>query len=198
MRLLDVPEYGVMEIHLRDGEIRSIQMPGGSMEDEQQVVDKLCHVVRAQCGMFEFNEANPRQIMGTGDFPIQQMVMNLVFAVDEMNHAQSVQDPHSRFVLLSFPEIWLEPELQHFFDAAQHLFNTAPTAQEISTALRRDVTEVMAHLNNLLSLGIIHILPSETGDDDETRNGQDKTKPFVLPKERSEEGGDFHSFKAHA
>ncbi|PTY01981.1 hypothetical protein DB346_10215 [Verrucomicrobia bacterium LW23] len=195
MRLLDVPEYGVMELHLRDGEIRSIQMPGGALEDENQVVDKLCHVVRAQCGMFEFNESSPRAILGHGAFPIQQMVMNLVFAVDEMN-AQSVQDPNARFVLIASPEIWLEPDLQSFFDQTQELFVTAPTAKDIADTLGRDLAEVMAHLNNLLSLNIIQVLPSEVGDDD----AQGKTKPFVLPKQSPAEDdtSGFHGYKAHA
>src|SRR5271156_2646685 len=54
LRLLDVPEFGVLDIDIAKGEVQTMRIGISTFIETVMMLDKLSPIVQSQSGMFEF------------------------------------------------------------------------------------------------------------------------------------------------
>jgi len=158
LRLLDVPEFGVLEIDFFNGEVHTLYLGKRSLTDVEEVVEKLSAVVQAQGGMFEFKMHAVVPVARPQPLTAMQLVMSLVCHVDEQVARQQAV-PHHWYTLESRqPEIWLEPELHEFFLTAIPFLKTGAYRDDLAERLKLHPDIVHKNLTNLRLLGFIKLV----------------------------------------
>jgi hypothetical protein len=165
LRLLDVPEVGMMEIDFSNGEAQMMYLGNQKLTESEEMIAKLSAIVKAQGGMFEFRLQPVASITRAQPLMVNQMVISLVCQVDEeIARERIVASPEHRYVLqVPEPEIWIEPELNDFLMAAR-LYLTPPGIHldELAYHLEMDVDTIHKHLTNLRLLGVVNLInPSD-------------------------------------
>lgn len=158
LRLLDVPEFGILEVDFFNGEVHSLHIGKQTLTEITDLIDKLSAVVQANGGMFEFKMHSVIPVPRPKPLTITQLVMSLVCHVDEQV-ARQQSEPHHWYMLETpQPEIWIEPELHEFFAAALPALTTGVYSEELADKLQLDPTGVHTNLTNLRLLGLIKMI----------------------------------------
>jgi hypothetical protein len=164
LRLLDVPEFGILDIDISNGEVQAMHIGANRFTDTQNMLDKLGAVVQAQRGMFEFSLTQVSLAIRPQSLTIHDLVMKLVCHVDEQTAQQQLApaaEQRHRLVIPQ-PEIWMDPELNQFFQAARSLLAVGMRLDEISQHLHMETGLVYKNLTHLRSLGLIEPASGET------------------------------------
>jgi hypothetical protein len=158
LRLLDVPEFGILEIDFFNGEVHSLHIGKQTLTEINDLIDKLSAVVQANGGMFEFKMHSVVPVKRHRPLTITQLVMSLVCHVDEQAARQQAS-PHYWYMLETpQPEIWIEPELEAFFTAARASLTTGVYRDQLAEKLKLDPALVHKNLTNLRLLGLIKMI----------------------------------------
>jgi len=160
LRLLDVPEFGVLDIDISEGEVQNMRMGGSTFTDASKMLDKLSAVVQSQSGMFEFRLTPVSLVPRTQPLSIHDLAIKLVCHVDEQAARQLVDltiEQRHRLVIPQ-PEIWVEPELNQFFHDALPLLTSGVSQDDLSRHLGMDPGLVYKHLTHLRLLGLTELL----------------------------------------
>jgi hypothetical protein len=163
LRLLDVPEYGVLDLDISSGEVQTMHIGGETFTETAKMLDKLSTIVHSQTGMFEFRLAPVSLAPRAQALSIHDLAIQLVCHVDEQaaqkNVVPSVEQRHR--LVIPQPEIWVEPELNQFFqDALTHLTDGA-SQDELANNLGLDPGVVYKHLTHLRLLGLTELIEGE-------------------------------------
>lgn len=160
MKLLDVPGADHMELDTHAGLLYALQSGHEALEDVDAVIQKLSIVLQAERGMFEFSLLDETQIRVGLTIPLQSLAMELAFNVDKMNHdSRRLTHPHSRFVLLQEPQIWLDHDLRQFYHYAREMIQNQATLAEIADFLGTEARIAASHLSKLRMLGFVDLAP---------------------------------------
>ncbi len=158
LRLLDVPEFGILEVDVFNGEVHALHIGDRTLTEIADLIEKLSAVVQAQGGMFEFKMHSVLPVARPRPLTIAQLVMSLVCHVDEQV-ARLHAAPHHWYMLETpQPEIWIEPELHEFFLAARPSLTTGAYRDELAEQLKLDTGVVHKNLTNLRLLGVIKLV----------------------------------------
>ena len=160
LRLLDVPEFGVMDIDFSEGEVHAMHIGKTTLTESQSMTAKLSAVVQAQAGMFEFKIHRIDSVSRAQPLMVNELVISLVCYVDEQIARQNMPDSPHNWYMLEFPqpEIWIEPELHEFFLKARHYLVTGVHCDDLAEKLKLKVPEVHKSLTNLRLLGLIKMV----------------------------------------
>ena len=161
LRLLDVPEFGMMDIDFSNGEVQTMHIGKTILTEADAMVAKMSAVVQRQAGMFEFRLQPVESVSRKGPMMVNQLVMSLVCYVDELAAKQRTpESPEDRYVLEDpEPEIWIEPELNVFFlKARQFLTFPGIHLDDLARYLSVNVDTAYTNLTNLRLLGLIKLL----------------------------------------
>lgn len=160
LRLLDVPEFGIMDIDFSGGEVHALHLGGQTLTESGDLLAKLSAVVQAQGGMFEFRLHPVASVTRHQPLFINQLVMSLVCYVDEqLARQQTVAPSGHQYVLENpLPEIWIEPELNVFFIAAYPYLVDGTYLDDLAKRLSMDVSSIHINLTNLRLLGLIKLV----------------------------------------
>src|SRR5476649_704437 len=132
LRLLDVPEFGILEVDFFNGEVHSLHIGSRTLTEVADLIDKLSAVVQAKGGMFEFKMHSIIPVARPRPLTITQLVMSLVCHVDEQIARQQAQ-PHHWYVLETpQPDIWIEPELYDFLATARSFLTTGAYCDDLA------------------------------------------------------------------
>ncbi len=131
--------------------------------DPDEMISKLSAVVQSKGGMFEFRIQPVATVQRVQPLQISQLVMSLVFYVDEQMAAQHCPEgPHHRYVMAQpAPEIWIEPELDVFFHFVKTFLIAGVTVEELASVTGLDEETVRTNLTNLRLLGILRIVDTD-------------------------------------
>ncbi len=164
LRLLDVPEFGVLDIDIANGDVQAMHVGGDKVTETRTMLDKLGTIMQTQNGMFEFRLSHVPLVARSHSLTIHDLVMRLVCHVDEQRARQkAVPAVGQRYrLVLPEPEIWLDPELDQFFHAARFLLASGVTLADLSRHLQMEATLVHQNLINLRLLGLIDLAHEET------------------------------------
>jgi len=160
LRLLDIPEFGILDVDISNGSVQTMKMGSCVLTETREMVDKLGVIVQARSGMFEFQMGPVALMVNQRLVSIHDLAMLLVCHVDEQaaqNKAVPVAEQKHRLVVFE-PEIWMEPELYQFFHAAR----SGKLAREMGMASGI----VHENLTKLRLLGIIEMV--EAGEQTQT------------------------------
>ena len=160
LRLLDVPEFGIMDVDLSNGEVQAMYLGRDTFTESQDMINKLSAVVQAQGGMFEFRLHPVASVSRDHPLMVNSLVMALVCHVDEqLAQKRAITTPDQRYALVHPPpEIWIEPELNQFFAMARQLLSHGMSVNEISILLNLEIEMVHMHLTHLRLLGLIKLV----------------------------------------
>lgn len=163
LRLLDVPEFGVMDVDFSNGEVQTMRMGADSFTDADAMIEKLSAVVQAQGGMFEFRLLPVASVQRHHPLMVNQLVMSLVCHVDEqMARKRTLASSSQRYALtIPQPEIWIEPELHGFFIGAHPLLAMGCHLEDLAQRLGLDAATVHVNLTNLRLLGLIQLVETK-------------------------------------
>lgn len=164
LRLLDVPEFGILDLDLSNGEVQAMHIGAHRFTETQNMLDKLGTIVQAQRGMFEFSLTQVSLAIRPRSLTIHDLVMKLVCHVDEQTAQQQMaplSEQRHRLVLPQ-PEIWIDPELNQFFLDARPLLAAGMRLDEIARHLQMETGLVHKKLTHLRLLGLIESASGET------------------------------------
>lgn len=164
LRLLDVPEFGIMDIDFSNGAVEAMHMAATTYVESKDMIAKLSSVVEMQTGMFEFRLQPVASVSRSQPLSVNELVMTLVCYVDEQlaQQGRAASVTH-RFILTEpQPDIWIEPELDAFYLTARQ-FLTAPGIHihDLSRLLGLDMTTTTNNLTNLRLLGLVRSIDEE-------------------------------------
>jgi hypothetical protein len=164
LRLLDVPEFGVLDIDISNGEVHAMHIGSHRFTETRNMLDKLGAIVQTERGMFEFRVTQISLVVRPQSLTIHDLVMKLVCHVDEqMAQQQLVPAAEQRHKLvIPQPEIWVDPELNQFFHAARSLLTAGATLDVLARQLQMEPGLVHTHLIHLRLLGLIDLSYGET------------------------------------
>ena len=158
LRLLDVPEFGVLEIDFFNGEVHTLHLGDRALTDPVELIEKLSAVVQTKAGMFEFRMRSVIPVSRPRPLTATQLVMSLVCHVDEQVARQQAVPHHWYTLETPQPEIWIEPELHEFFLAAKPFLTTGAYRDDLAERLKLSLDVVHKHLTNLRLLGMIKLI----------------------------------------
>jgi hypothetical protein len=164
LRLLDVPEFGMMEVDFSNGEVQALHLGGQTLTEAQEMVTKLSAVVQAQGGMFEFRLHPVSSVAREQPILVSHLVMSLVYDVDEQLHRQqkAMSPKHWYIIEDCAPDVWIEPELNDFFHHARPYLVPGIHLDELAQLMGLEVSLVHQNLTNLRLLGLIKQIDGET------------------------------------
>jgi hypothetical protein len=162
LRLLDVPEFGVLDVDISGGEVQTMHMGGAAVHETTAMLDKLSAIVHTQAGMFEFR-LGPVSLAARGQpLSTHDLALKLVCHVDEQaSQAPGTTPEQMHRLVIPQPEIWVEPDLNQFFHEARALLTSGVSQDELAQKLGIDPGLVYKHLNHLRMLGLTELLDSE-------------------------------------
>jgi len=160
LRLLDVPEFGILDVDISEGEAQAMHMGAKTFTEVGEMIEKLSAVVQAAGGMFEFRLFPVIPVARSRPLMINQLVMSLVCYVDQQVARQrALASPHYWYVLeVTQPDIWIEPDLHSFFIRARSFLATGIHLSDLAERLDLDVSVVHQNLTNLRLLGQIKMV----------------------------------------
>ena len=160
LRLLDVPEFGVLDIDFFNGKAEAMHMGTTTFTDIAEMIDKLGAVVQAQGGMFEFRLQSVVPVDRSRPLMVNELVMSLVCHVDQqVARLKATASPNIWYVLeVSQPDIWIEPELNSFFIAARTYLVKGVHVDDLAEKMGLNVSVVHKNLTNLRLLGQIKMV----------------------------------------
>jgi hypothetical protein len=163
LRLLDVPEFGVLDIDISEGEVQNMHIGGDAFNEAGKMLDKLSAIMQAQGGMFEFRLTPVSLVPCEKSLSIHDLAIKLVCHVDEQTARQllepAVEQRHK--LVIPQPEIWVEPNLNQFFQDARSLLMTGVSQYDLAQRLGMDPGLVYKHLTHLRLLGLTELLDGE-------------------------------------
>jgi hypothetical protein len=164
LRLLDVPEFGIMDVDFSNGEVQALHLGGQSLTVAEEMVAKLSAVVQAQAGMFEFRLCPVSSVARERPVLVNHLVMALVYHVDEqLLREQRAMSPKHWYILEeSPPDVWIEPELNGFFLQAQPHLVAGIHLDELAQCLGLEVSQTYQNLTNLRLLGLIKLIDGDS------------------------------------
>jgi len=164
LRLLDVPEFGIMDIDFSNGAAEAMHMANQIFTESKDMIAKLSAVVQMQAGMFEFRLQPVASVARDKPLMVNQLVMTLVCYVDEQLAQQrtSASVGHRFIIVIPQPEIWIEPELNVFFHTARQ-FLTTPGIHlpDLARHLSLDIALAHRHMTHLRQLGLVRTIDEE-------------------------------------
>jgi len=160
LRLLDVPEFGIMDVDLSNGEVQAMHLGHDTYTESEDMIQKLSAVVQAQGGMFEFRLRPVSSVARAHPLMVNQLVMSLVCYVDELVAQQrALTSPDHEYILaIPQPEIWIEPELNEFFHRARPYLSNGTSLLDLASVVHLEMETVHMHLTHLRLLGLLRIV----------------------------------------
>jgi hypothetical protein len=156
LRLYDVPEFGILDIDFSNGELQAMKLGNQIITDTDIVVAKLSEVVQSREGMFEYRMHAVDLVERSQPVLINRLVIALVYYVDEQLKKRTSLSPEHWYMLgPTQSEIWMEPELKAFLQAAEPYLVPGVHAEELAQWLKVDLTKTLENLYSLLQLGLI-------------------------------------------
>ena len=157
LRLLDVPEFGVLDLDVSNGAVQTMHIGSDLVTEARKMVEKLGAIVITQSGMFEFRLVPVSITNQPQALSIHDLAMKLVCHVDEQTRRRQL-DASSRQLhrlVVPQPEIWMEPELDRFLETARSLLASGVILEELARKLNMKSDLVNQNLDHLRSLGFI-------------------------------------------
>jgi hypothetical protein len=160
LRLLDVPEFGIMDIDFSNGEVQAMHLGAQTFTVAEEMVAKLSAVVQSQAGMFEFNLQPVASIQRERPLMVNSLVMSLVCHVDEqLVRQQLAMSPKHWYILEPCaPDVWIEPELNAFFIQSRSHLASGVYLKDLARLMGLEVAQVHQSLTNLRLLGLIRLV----------------------------------------
>jgi hypothetical protein len=160
LRLYDVPEFGIMELDLAEGNAEVLHIGGIDLIEHREIVTQLSVIIGTGEGKFEFC---PRPVVSfrcAHPLTINKLVMLMVLYVDEvLDRQQALPSDEPIYAVQSpVPEMWIDPNLNLFFDQCKHLLAEGARCEDIAAFLGMKDDDVRLNLTYLRQLGFVQLL----------------------------------------
>jgi hypothetical protein len=156
LELFELPSSEPVEIHLREGTLCGLVVGDDLLDDVLHVRDKLRSLMQTTTGAFEFHAVAQEELDGQLDMPLQQLLMSLASAIDEISHYKNrFTHPKTRFKWISASDIWISDELYFFCERARPYLKMGTDAETLTRDLNLSLDQVQLCLYKLRSVGAV-------------------------------------------
>jgi hypothetical protein len=184
LRLYDVPEFGVMELDLAEGNAHVLHLGGVELTEEREIMTQLSVIIGTGEGMFDFRPRPEVSFRCARPLPISKLVMLMVLYVDEVLARQSALPSEEPVYALQspIPEMWIDSNLNLFFHQCKHLLAEGTRSVDIADFLGLEVDEVRLNLTYLRQLGFVQLV-----------NGAESMREVRLEREIAHKSSEFQN-----
>ncbi len=158
LRFEKIGRYSSLELHLNNAQLQGLVVDGKIFRDGAGAKNLLIDIANVREGQFEFQRlpVNSEAMLNDLAISINEVLLRRATLDDEWNHFQdSLPDIETRFVLASQELVWLEDELQSFWNQAEPLLEYGISSKDLAGRLTMDLQLVQVNLYKLRAAGVI-------------------------------------------
>lgn len=158
LRFTQVGRFQSLELQLNFGCLQGLLVDGLVLRNGLAAKDLLVEIANLRDGQFEFQPIprNSELLLNDLAIDIGKVLLQRATLDDQWNeYKNSLPEPDTRFVLASQDLVYLDDDLQQFWNQAELLFEYGISTQELAQRLRLDLRFVQVHLYKLGAIGLI-------------------------------------------
>lgn len=158
LRFSKIGRFESLEFHLNNSELQGLVVDGRVMRDGFAAKDIVVEIANARDGQFEFQRVpvTSPSLLNDLSIRISEVLLRRATLDDEWNkYKQNLPDIETRFVLSSQELIWLDGDLQNFWQQVEPLLEYGSSAKDLALRLSLDLQAVQLNLYKLRTIGII-------------------------------------------
>ncbi len=158
LRFSKVGRFTNLEFHLNNAQLQGLVIDGKVVRDGLLAKNLLVEIANARDGKFEFQRVptSSDTLLNDLAISINEVLLRRATLDDEWNnYRESLPDSETRFMLSSQELVWLEGDLQIFWNQAEPLLEYGVSAKDLAIRLNLEVKMVQLNLYKLRVLGVI-------------------------------------------
>jgi hypothetical protein len=158
LRFVQVGRFQSLEFQLNNGVLQGLVVNGRVLRDGLAAKDLLVEVANLREGTFEFQRVPAESGLLLNDLAIQvnEVLLRRATLDDEWNnYKDNLPDLETRFVLATQELVWLDGELQRFWNLAEPLLEYGISTKELASRLNLEIRLVQVNLYKLRATGVI-------------------------------------------
>ncbi len=158
LRFTRVGRFANLEFHLNNAQLQGLVVDGKVMRDGLMAKNLLVEIANIRDGKFEFQRVPVGSDVLLNDLAISinEVLLRRATLDDEWNnYRENLPDGETRFMLSSQELVWLDGDLQFFWNQAEPLLEYGISAKDLAVRLSLEVKMVQVNLYKLRVLGVI-------------------------------------------
>jgi hypothetical protein len=158
LRFTQVGRFQSLELQLNLGRLQGLLVNGQVLRDGLAAKDLLVEIANQRQGTFEFQRVPIDSGLLLNDLSIEitEVLLRRATLDDEWNNfKENLPEPETRFVLATQELVWLEDDLQRFWNQAELLLEYGISTKELAERLSLDLRLVQVNLYKLRAIGVI-------------------------------------------
>ncbi len=158
LRFNQVGRFQSLEFQLNNGRLQGLVVNGKVLRDGLAAKDLLVEVANQRQGTFEFQRVPADSGLLLNDLAIEvtEVLLRRATLDDEWNnYKDNLPDLETRFVLATQELIWLDDDLQRFWNQAEPFLEYGINTKELAQRLNLEFRLVQVNLYKLRATGVI-------------------------------------------
>jgi hypothetical protein len=158
LRFGKIGRFESLELQINNGRLQGLLVNGKVMRDGLTAKDLLVEIANAKDGNFEFQRvpATSGSLLNDLAIEVNEVLLRRATLDDEWNnYRDSLPDIETRFVLATQELVWLDGDLQRFWNQAEQLLEYGISAKELAQRLNLEIRLVQVNLYKLRATGVI-------------------------------------------
>lgn len=158
LRFSQVGRFQSLEFQLNNGQLQGLIADGKVLRDGLAAKDLLVEVANHRDGTFEFQRVPADSGLLLNDLAIEvsEVLLRRATLDDEWNkYKNNLPDLETRFVLATQELVWLDDDLQRFWNHAELLLEYGISTKELAQRLSLELRLVQVNLYKLRAIGVI-------------------------------------------
>jgi hypothetical protein len=153
-----VGKFSTLELHLNMGVLQGLVVNGRVWRDGFDAKSLLLELAGLRHGSFEFQRlpATSPEMYNDLAININEVLLRSASFDDEWNnYKDQIPDPQTRFTLAGEELIWLEGNLQTFWQKVEPLLEYGISLEDLAKRLQMDVRVVQLNFYKLRAVGVV-------------------------------------------
>jgi hypothetical protein len=158
LRFEQVGKFSTLELHLNMGVLQGLVVNGRVWRDGFDAKSLLLELAGLRHGSFEFQRlpATSPEMYNDLAININEVLLRSASFDDEWNnYKDQIPDPQTRFTLAGEELIWLEGNLQTFWQKVEPLLEYGISLEDLAKRLQMDVRVVQLNFYKLRAVGVV-------------------------------------------
>jgi hypothetical protein len=150
------PSHREFLLNIRHGHLTGLYIDKAPIDDILQVRLWLGELLRSDMGDFDFQRATSLEMEALFNLPLDQLILSsLSEIVEEQTFVEHFPDPNTVFEPTGQGAIWVDRNLEHFFELARPYLITGSSARDLGDFIEMPRDYILLCLYKLRSAGVI-------------------------------------------
>jgi hypothetical protein len=158
LRFEKIGHYSSLEFHLNNAQLQGLVIDGKIMRDGFAAKNLLLEVANVREGQFEFQRLplHSEAMLNDLAISVNEVLLRRAALDDEWeNFRENLPDVETRFIVATQDLVWLDDELQAFWNQAEPFLEYGISTSDMAKRLTLDIRLVQVNLYKLRTAGII-------------------------------------------